>query len=152
VEELVAMEQAMAGGPNLEDIGSFAIGTTWDIPGAMAQFAITSENFEPNAWNNIPAYTTPTQTYVLATAIDREVGGVSGQSGFMFSDKGPVSSDAVENFNLDGRQQIIRRRLENSYGPVATSDHNALLAMAYAQLTNQYYPSEESQYDLIKAI
>jgi hypothetical protein len=103
--------------------------------------------------NNAVAYTTAGQGDI-GDNINREIGGVSGDAnGYLWS-TGVVSSDAMENFWLDGKQAIIRR-MDNPggvSGPVATSDHNALLAMAYAQMANQYYPSEESQYDLIRSV
>lgn len=151
VSELQIMEQQLTPSLNLEDINGYALGTTNDIPGEYSSFPLTWENFRPDAWDGIPAYVTPTDNYVRATAINQEIGGQSGQKGFTYS-TGPVSSDAVENFALDGRQQIIRRQPDTNYGPVSTSDHGALLAMAYAQQVNQFYPNEQSQYDLIKAI
>jgi hypothetical protein len=103
--------------------------------------------------NNARPYTTAGPGDI-GNNIDREIGGVSGNAnGYLWS-TGVVSSDAMENFELDGRQAIIRR-MDNPggvTGPVGTSDHNALLAMAYAQMANQFYPSEESQYDLIRSV
>lgn len=84
--------------------------------------------------------------------IDWEIGGVSGEVDNFPWSLGVVSSDLVENFELDGRQAIIRRMDDNNYGPVGTSDHNMLLAMSYAQQINQFYPNEQSQYDLIRAV
>lgn len=66
---------------------------------------------------------------------------------------GPVHTDGVENFALTGEQAIIRRpHGTQGDGPVATSDANAFLAMAYGQQVNQFYPSEKSQVSLIHSV
>lgn len=85
--------------------------------------------------------------------IDYEVGGQQGQVDGVPYSTGVVSSDAVENFALTGEQAVIRRGYNpSSTGPVGTSDHNAVLAMAYAQQVNQYYPGELAQADVIAAL
>lgn len=95
---------------------------------------------------------TYTPVGVIRDNIDWEIGGESGDAnGYLWS-TGVVDPNTVENFDLTGQQQIIRRMADTNYGPVATADHNALLAMAYAQQMNQFYPSEESQYDLIRGV
>lgn len=85
--------------------------------------------------------------------IDYEVGGQRGLVNNVPYSEGVVSSDLVENFTLDGRQAVIRRMADkNSTGPVGTSDHNMLLALAYAQAANQYFPNEASQSDVVRAV
>lgn len=86
--------------------------------------------------------------------IDYEVGGVNGQVDGVPYSTGVVSSDSVENFALTGEQAIIRRggNPGQATGPVATSDHGALLAAAFAQSQNEYYPNEASQADVLSAI
>lgn len=115
--------------------------------------------------NNFPGQyevvNTGTQVQRFATApigvvkdmVDYEVGGQSGLVNDWPYGTGVVSSDAVENFNLTGEQAIIRRQPDpNRVGPVGTSDHNQLLQLAYAQSVNQFYPNEQSQFDLIRSI
>jgi hypothetical protein len=85
--------------------------------------------------------------------IDYEVGGQRGRVDNLPYSTGVVSSDLVENFELDGRQAVIRRmRNPSSVGPVGTSDHNMILALAYRQMTNQFYPNEGSQADLVRSV
>lgn len=86
--------------------------------------------------------------------IDWEIGGQQGEVDGVPYSLGVVSSDAVENFALDGRQAVIRR-MQNpggNVGPVGTSDHNMLLALAYEQSANMFYPSEASQYDMVRSV
>jgi len=66
---------------------------------------------------------------------------------------GVVDPSNVDAHNLDGGQAIIRRFAEDSYGPVATSDHNSLLSLLYAmQETASYLPNESSQIDMVRAV
>lgn len=86
--------------------------------------------------------------------IDWEIGGVQGEVDALPYSLGVVSSNLVENFDLNGRQAVVRRQ-ENpggNTGPVGTSDHNMLLALAYDQSANQYYPNEASQYDVVRSV
>lgn len=84
----------------------------------------------------------------------REVGGQPGLVDGVPYSLGVVSSDLVENFALTGQQAIIRRQANpgGNTGPVGTSDHNMLLALAYEQQVNQFYPNEASQADLVRAV
>lgn len=86
--------------------------------------------------------------------IDWEVGGVQGRVDSVPYSVGVVSSDLVENFALTGQQAVIRRQQNpgGNVGPVGTSDPNMILALAYEQAANQYYPNEASQYDLVKSV
>lgn len=85
--------------------------------------------------------------------INYEIGGQRGQVDGVPYSLGVVSSDQVENFALTGEQANIRRQFnQQSIGPVGTSDHNAILAAAFAQSINQYYPGEEAQADVIRAL
>jgi hypothetical protein len=121
------------------------------------------------AYNYSPSYPSPHEIYHpmadtavqrnpvssnqrIADNVDRTVGGVMGEINPTYA-VGVVSSDNVENFALDGRQQIIRRgRNPSDRGPVGTSDHNTMLGLAYAQQVNQYFPNEQSQTDLVRSV
>lgn len=85
---------------------------------------------------------------------NREVGGRAGEVGDLPYSLGVVDSNTVENFELTGQQAIIRRMPNpgGNTGPVGTSDHNMMLALAYEQQVNQYYPNEASQADLIRSV
>jgi hypothetical protein len=85
---------------------------------------------------------------------NREANGQRGRVDIVPYSVGVVSSNLVENFDLTGQQAVIRRQANPGgvTGPVGTSDHNALLAMAYEQSVNQFYPNEASQYDLVKSV
>lgn len=85
---------------------------------------------------------------------NREANGQRGRVDITPYSVGVVSSNLVENFDLTGEQAVIRRMPNPGgvTGPVGTSDHNALLAMAYEQSVNQFYPNEASQYDLVKSV
>lgn len=108
------------------------------------------ENFKPGA-NGVEYNNTPVGS--IKDLVDYEIGGQSGLAAFAFPrSTGVVSSDAVEDFTLTGQQAVIRRQPDTNYGPVSTSDHNALLALAFAQSANQFYPNEESQFDVIRSI
>lgn len=112
-------------------------------------YPVQTEIYHPMADDFKPM---PTPIGDIHDNIDWEVGGQRGAINPVFS-LGVVSSDLVENFWLDGRQQIVRRGANPSrFGPVGTADHNALLGLAWAQQVNQYYPNEASQYDVIQAV
>jgi hypothetical protein len=113
-------------------------------------FPVQYEEFQSGA-SGVAYNTSPVGS--IKDDIDYEIGGASGMAGFAFPrSEGVTASDSVENFWLDGRQAVIRRKLDTNYGPVSTSDHNALVALAYAQSVNQYYPNEQSQFDVIRSI
>lgn len=85
--------------------------------------------------------------------IDREIGGQRGWIDNLPYSTGVVSSSLVENFDLDGRQAVIRRQgSKQAHGPVGTSDSNGRLALLYSQAVNEYFPSEASQADLVRAV
>jgi hypothetical protein len=113
-------------------------------------FPVQREEYRPMADVD---YLHPTPVGDIHDEIDWEIGGVRGEINPVYS-LGVVDSNTVENFWLDGRQQIVRRQGNPSQasGPVGTSDHNTLLGLAYAQQVNQYYPNERSQYDMIQAV
>lgn len=95
----------------------------------------------------------PSRQFSNHDPIDYEVGGEHGKVNGNPYSVGVVSSDAVENFSLDGRQAIIRRgRNPSDVGPVGTSDHNTLIGLALAQSVNAYYPNERSQSDVVRAV
>lgn len=136
-------------GPDLTpyDDGTYPV---YMLPGGQT-FPTPVEHFQTG--NRAVAYT-HNPIGDISDRIDWEIGGVSGDAnGYLWS-TGVVDSNTVEDFTLDGRQAIIRRMPNPGgvSGPVATSDHNALLAMSFAQMANQYYPSEQSQLDLIRSI
>jgi hypothetical protein len=117
-------------------------------PGQAAIVHREAQGFTPPQTNNLVGV--GNDTFNL---IDREIGGQRGRIDIVPYTEGVVSSDAVENFELDGRQAIIRRKRNPSdEGPVGTSDSNGMLALRYAQAVNQYYPSEYSQADLVRAL
>lgn len=59
----------------------------------------------------------PNEAYVKTSDIDRTVGGLPGMTNRLPYTVGVVSTDAVENFQLTGRQIRIRRQPENQWGP-----------------------------------
>lgn len=131
-------------------------GTLADNDFYGSQYPVQREKFHPTA-DSIPAdrmHMSGPDDSVGIEGIDREVDGKAmGRVDAITYSTGVTSSDLVENFELDGRQQIIRRGPNPaSKGPVGTSDASAFLALAYAQSVNQFYPNEESQADLIRSV
>lgn len=132
-------------------VGSMGDGTTWygpDMPGER-------EDFHAEFQNAHESELTPNAAPVIRDNVDWQIGGQSGLvDRFPYSLHGPVSSDAVEDFALTGEQIYLRRESEQRqmYGPVGTSDSSAMLALAYAQMQNQYYPNETSQADLVVSV
>lgn len=114
-------------------------------------YPVARERFHPMAAGYPVA---PIPIASIKDQLDHNAGGEHGLvDDNVYSLSGPVTSDGVENFRLDGRQAIIRRgRNPSDRGDVRTADWNAQLAMAYAQQVNQYYPSEQSQYDLVRSV
>jgi len=116
------------------------------------EYPITPETYRPMAASHPVGTLLMPDDRDVHDDIDWTVEGQMGENDSTYS-LGVVSSDAVENFSLDGRQAIIRRgRNPSAQGPVGTSDHNTLLGLAYAQSVNQYFPNEESQADLIQGV
>jgi hypothetical protein len=132
-------------------VGTMGDGTTWyddQMPGGR-------EDFHAEFENAVESELAPNASPVIRDDIDWQVGGQAGVvNRFPYSTHGPVSSDGVENFSLTGEQIYLRRETEQRqlYGPVGTSDSSALLALAYAQMQNQYYPNESSQIDLVMSV
>lgn len=84
--------------------------------------------------------------------VDWEIGGKPGDTKGVYG-LGVVSPYNVDAHDFQGQQAIIRRMADTNYGPVATEDHNSMLALLYdMQETNRYFPSEVSQIDVIKAV
>ena len=124
--------------------GEFETQTT---PNTSPNYGAIGQSFDkPNALpTDMPKVTS---SYAIS-----EDGGASGIVDALPYSTGVVSSDLVENFWLDGRQALIRRKRNPSdTGPVGTSDPNAILSIVFAQQANQYFPNESSQGDLVKAV
>lgn len=86
--------------------------------------------------------------------IDYQIGGQFSLVGNFPYSMGAAATAEVENFDLTGQQVILRRETDMRMmdGPVGTSDANSILALAYMQLTNQYYPNEFSQADMVVSV
>lgn len=119
-----------------------------EFPGQREDFHAEWEDAQEYSPSQYPDHT---RSY---DRIDWEVGGQFGLvNNFPYS-MGVVSSDLVENFELTGEQVVLRRETEArmAQGPVGTADANAMLALAYVQTVNQYYPNEFSQADLVVSV
>lgn len=115
------------------------------------QYPGPREHYHPGDLGSAPM---PVPIGYIKDLVDYEVEGVRGLVDNAPYSTGVVSSDLVENYWLDGSQAYIRRARspQDRGGPVGTSDSNALLAIAYAQAVNQFYPNEASQADLVKSV
>lgn len=133
---------------------AYYLGGNQPLDMLSARFPGQREIFHPEADRYTPATGVMdgqgNDTYNL---IDREIGGQRGWINDLPYSTGVVSSDLVEDFNLDGRQAVIRRQgTKQGVGPVGTSDSNGRLALLYAQAVNEYFPNEASQADLVRAV
>jgi hypothetical protein len=128
------------------------------LGGTSDKLYVTSDGYSlqsevQHVMANAHAADYPSRQYSNHDDIDYEVDGRRGQVDGVPYSTGVVSSDLVENFALTGEQANIRRPYSNQAdGPVGTSDHNGLLAMAYMQSQNQYYPGEAAQADVVRAV
>jgi hypothetical protein len=131
-------------------VGTMGDGTsryTADYPGSREDF---HAEFEDAPMSELGG----NATAVIRDDIDQQIDGQMGLVNRFPYSMGEVSSDAQENFALTGEQIFLRRDSEQRqmYGPVGTSDSSALLALAYAQQQNMYYPNEVSQADLVASV
>lgn len=131
-------------------VGTMGDGTsryTADYPGSREVFKAEFEDAPMSDLVGYPALS-------IKDDIDYQVDGQMGLVNRFPYSTGEVSSDAQENFALTGEQVYLRRESEGRqlYGPVGTSDSSALLALAYAQQQNMYYPNEMSQADLVVSV
>lgn len=155
------------------DRGSFAEYTPYDMYGSDLNYTTQTgsvgsmgsngygdeypgsrEDFHAEFENAVESDLAPNPQLVIRDNIDWTIGGQMGVVNRFPYSTGDVESGYVENFDLTGEQIYLRRETEarQLYGPVGTSDSNALLALAYAQMQNQYYPNEASQADLIRSV
>lgn len=130
--------------------GTMGDGTTLyttEYPGAREDF-----NAE---WRRAAEYDPSMEPQLyIKDLLDYNEGGQFGLVNNLPYSVGVVSSDAVENYDLTGEQVLLRRETEarQMHGPVGTADSSTLLAIAYAQQVNQFYPDEASQADLVVSV
>lgn len=113
-------------------------------------YAVADETFFPDAANTTEFSSGPVGN--IDDRIDYEIGGKPGDTKAVYG-MGVVSPYNVDAHDYDGGQAIIRRMPDGNYGPVGAGDYNSMLGLLYAmQETSYYYPNEQSQADIIKAV
>jgi hypothetical protein len=139
VEDLVPHPEYNAGFPYVE--GDFehqdrVTGTAWngyryadpEWPDFVRPMIVHTQAraFRENIVSEIPM----NNGYVNQALPNHEVGGVPGLVDSNASGEGTVDSARMEKFELRGRQVRIRRRAENSRGPVGQSDNGSRIVTA----------------------